>query len=125
MPGSPRALLLRSSSRRLRLASRSEAKSPQLLLVSSQSPTLGRGQNCSQEECAPPGGHQVEGRHRGLGPGHPHHQPQWTYPPSSSPEHPQHGARLAQGLTQHVDARVTQRIAAQLQLQETLVLGQH
>lgn len=54
-------MLLRSSSRRLGLASRSEARPPQLLFVSSQSPTLGRGQSCGQVEGAPPGGHQIVG----------------------------------------------------------------
>lgn len=42
-----------------------------------------------------------------------------------SPEHPQCGARLAQGLAQLLDARVTQLVAAQLKFQEMLVLGQH
>lgn len=88
-------------------------------------PPWAEGRTAVRRKVHPPGGHQVEGCQGGLGPGRPHRQPQCTYPPSSSPEHPQHSARLAQGLTQHVDARVTQRIAAQLQLQETLVLGQH
>lgn len=40
-------------------------------------------------------------------------------------EHPQCGTRLAQGLAQLLDARVTQLVAAQLKFQEMLVLGQH
>lgn len=75
MPGSPRALLLRSSSRRLRLASRSEARSPQLLFVSSQSPTLGRGQNCGQAEGASP--------RRPSGRGVPGGSRSWPSPPSA------------------------------------------
>ena len=56
MPGSPRPLLLRSSSRRLRLVSRSEARPPQAPSVMSQSPSLGGGQGRGQAEAAPPGG---------------------------------------------------------------------
>lgn len=42
-----------------------------------------------------------------------------------SPEHLQCGAGLPQSLAQLLDATVLQRVAAHLQLQEALVLGQH
>lgn len=45
--------------------------------------------------------------------------------PTHLPEYPQHGARLAQALAELLHACVAQLVAADLQLQEELVLGQH
>lgn len=44
---------------------------------------------------------------------------------SHSPEHPQHGAGLAQALAEFLHARVPQPVVTYLQLQEKFILGQH